>query len=87
MITSIIKKLVDTLKNLDKKNLKILIYGLKFSFVVALISVSILCTYLFFIHSDFVFQIGLTVFQISICFAAEFFTSAIAIDSISKQNL
>ena len=73
MIKQIFNKLLDTLKNLDKKILKILNYGLKFC--------------LFFLHSDFVFQIGLLTFQIGICFIAEFFASAITVDTISKQSL
>ena len=87
MIKQIINKLLDTLKNLDKKILKILNYGLKFCFGIIIISALILFTYLFFIHNDFLFQIGLLTFQIGLCFIAEFFASAITIDTISKQNL
>ena len=87
MINQIFNKILDTLKNLDKKILKILNYGLKFCFGIIIISALILTTYLFFVHSDFLFQIGLLTFQIGLCFIAEFFASAITIDTISKQNL
>lgn len=87
MIKQIFNKLLDTLKNLDKKTLKILKYGLNFCFGIIIISAVILFTYLFFIHSNFVFQIGLLTFQLGICFIAEFFASAITVDAISKQNL
>lgn len=87
MIKQIINKLFDTLKNLDKKVLKILSYGLKFCFGIIILSAGILVTYLFFIHSDFVFQIGLLTFQIGICFILEFFVSAITVDTIAKQSL
>lgn len=87
MIKQIINKLFDTLKNLDKKVLKILNYGLKFCFGIIILSAGILVTYLFFIHSDFVFQIGLLTFQIGICFILEFFVSAITVDTIAKQSL
>ena len=87
MIKQIFNKLLNTLNNLDKKILKILNYGLKFCFGILILSAIILFTYLFFIHSDFVFQIGLLTFQIGICFVAEFFASAITVDTISKQNL
>ena len=87
MIKHILNQLLDTLKNLDKKTLKILKYGLKFCFAILIISTVILVTYLFFIHSDFVFQIGLITFQIGICFIAEFFASAITVDTIAKQSL
>lgn len=87
MIKQIFNKLLDTLKNLDKKILKILNYGLKFCVGILILSAGILVTYLFFVHSDFVFQIGLLTFQIGICFIAEFFASAITVDTISKQSL
>lgn len=87
MIKHILNQLLDTLKNLDKKILKILNYGLKFCFGIIILSAGILVTYLFFIHSDFVFQIGLLTFQIGICFILEFFVSAITVDTIAKQSL
>ena len=87
MIKQIFNKLLYTLKNLDKKILKILNYGLKFCFGILILSAIILVTYLFFIHSHFVFQIGLLTFQIGICFIAEFFASAITVDTIAKQSL
>ena len=87
MIIEIYRKLVNTLKNLDKKIIKILNYGLKLCFTILILSGFILITYLFFIHSDFIYQIGLLTFQIGICFVAEFFASAITIDAISKQSL
>ena len=87
MIKQIFYKLLDTLKNLDKKILKILKYGLKFCFGILILSAVILVTYLFFVHSIFLFQIGLLTFQIGICFIAEFFASAITVDAISKQQI
>ena len=87
MIIEIFKKIIDAFKNLDKKIGKILNYGLKFCFGILILSALILVTYLFFVHSDFVFQIGLLTFQIGICFIAEFLASAITVDTISKQSL
>lgn len=86
MLKQMLNKIIDTLKNLDKKIIKILKYGLKFCFAILVLSAIILVTYLFFVHSDFVFQIGLLTFQIGLCFIAEFFASAIAVDTISKQS-
>lgn len=85
MIKHIFNKLLDTLNNLDKKILKILNYGLIFCFGILIISAVILITYMFFLHSVFLFQLGLLTFQLGICFIAEFFVSAIAVDTISKQ--
>lgn len=87
MLKQMLNKIIDTIKNLDKKILKILNYGLKFCFAILVLSAIILVTYLFFVHSDFVFQTGLLTFKIGLCFIAEFFTSAIAVDTISKQSL
>ena len=85
MIKQLFNQLLDTFKKLDKKIIKILNYGLKFCFGVLIISTVILTTYLFFLHSVFLFQLGLLTFQLGICFIAEFFVSAIAVDTISKQ--
>ena len=85
MIKHILNQLLDTFKNLDKKILKILNYGLKICFEILIISTVILTTYLFFLHSIFLFQLGLLTFQLGICFISEFFVSAIAVDTISKQ--
>jgi len=87
IIKKIIITIIKSLKNLDKKILKILKYGLRFCFAILVLSAIILFTYLFFVHSGFIFQIGLLTFQIGLCFIAEFFASAIAVDTISKHNL
>jgi len=85
MFIQIIKKLKNTFKNFDKKIINILKYGFKFCLLIAIISSAILVTYLFFVHNVFLYQIGLTIFQVSLCFASEFVVSALAIDTISKQ--
>ena len=85
MFKQMIDKLKNTVNNFDEKILKILKYGFRFCFGVAILSVAILITYLFFVHSDFLYQIGLTLFQLSLCFTAEFIASAIAVDTIIKQ--
>lgn len=87
LIKKIIITIIKSLKKLDKKILKILKYGLRFCFAILVLSAIILVTYLFFVHSGFIFQIGLLTFQIGLCFIAEFFASAIAVDTISKHNL
>ena len=85
MLKNLIKKFKNTVDNFDKKIVKILKYGLRFCFCVAIVSVAVLITYLFFVHSNFIYQIGLAIFQLSLCFTAEFIVSAIAVDTISKQ--
>lgn len=85
MVKQMIEKLKDTFKNLDKKIIKILKNGLRFCFLILLLSIAILITYLFFIDNTLIYQIGLLVFQISLYFAIDFIVSALAIDSIQKQ--
>lgn len=87
MIKQMIEKLINTFKNLDKKIIKILHTGLRFCFLILLSSMAILITYLFFIHNNLIYQIGLLVFQISLYFAIDFIVSALTIDSIQKQIL
>lgn len=85
MFKQIIDKLKNTFENFDKKIVNILKYGFRFCLLVALLSSTILITYLFFIHSIFLYRIGLAVFQLSLCFVAEFIASAITVDTIAKQ--
>ena len=87
MINKIYQKIKLSFQNLDKKILKILKNGLKFSFLISIVSIAILLTYLFFIHSALIYQIGLLTFEISLYFAIDFVVSALTIDTIAKQNL
>ena len=87
MIKNFFDMIKKTFNDLDKKCLKIIKTGLKFCFLILLCSMAILVTYLFFLHNNFVYQIGLLVFQLSLYFAIDFIVSGIAIDSIKKQIL
>ena len=87
MYKQMMEKIKNIFKNLDKKIVKILKYGLKFCFLIAILSVCILTTYLFFIHNEYIYKIGIAVFQMSLYFAVYFITSAITVDSIQKQML
>ena len=71
--------------NLDKKILKLIKKGIYCCFFILLISILLLVTYLFFIHSLLIYQIGLLVFQLSIYFAIYFIISGITVDSIVKR--
>lgn len=85
MIKQMIKKLKNTFENFDKRIINILKYGFRFCLLISITSNIILITYLFFIHNIFLYQIGLTIFQISLCFFSEFIVSALAVDTICKQ--
>ena len=82
---NMIEKIKQTFKDLDKKDLKIMKNGLKFCFFILIVSISILVTYLFFIHNVFVYQIGILVFQLSLYFAIDFIVVGLIVDSIQKQ--
>lgn len=80
-----IKNFINTYKNLDGKTLKILKNGLKFSFIICLLSIFILLTYIFFFTFPTIYYIGLLMFQLSLSFAIEFIICAIVVDSIKKN--
>lgn len=80
-----IKNFINTYKSLDSKTLKILRNGFIFSFIICLLSVFILLTYIFFFTIPTIYYIGLLMFQLSLSFAIEFIICAIVVDSIKKN--
>ena len=82
---SFIKKIKSLFENIDKKDLKIMINGLKLCFLILLVSMLILITYLFFINNVFVYQIGILVFQLSLYFAIDCIVAGLVVDTIQKQ--
>ena len=82
---SFIHRIKDIFLNIDKKDLKIMRTGLKFCFLILLTSMIILLTYLFFMNSVFIYEIGILVFQLSLYFAIDFIVAGIVVDTIQKQ--
>ncbi len=80
-----LKKVLDNFKNLDKLTYKIMNYGLKFCFVVCILSVLILLTYNLAFASPFMFYIGINLFKISLIFGIEFVVCGFIVDGIKKQ--
>lgn len=80
-----IKIFINTYKNLEGKTIKILKNGLKFSFIICLLSILILLTYIFFFTYPTLYYIGLLMFQLSLSFAIEFIICAVVVDSIKKN--
>ncbi len=80
-----IKIFINTYKNLEGKTIKILKNGLKFSFIICLLSIFILLTYIFFFTYPTLYYIGLLMFQLSLSFAIEFIICAVVVDSIKKN--
>ena len=81
----ILENLINTIKNFDSKIKKIMINGLYFSFVIAIIATFILIYYISFSHSNFIYYIGIKVMHLAISFGVSFFVSAIAIDKIKRD--
>lgn len=80
-----IKKLIDTVKNLDLKIKRIMVKGLHFSLMVSVIGALFLLYYISFKSSNFVYYIGLKIISLSISFGVSFFACAIAMDRIKKD--
>ena len=84
-MSNFIHKIQDIFKNLDKTDLNIMRKGLKFCFIILLISIAILITYLFFINNFLVYEIGILVFKLSLYLAIDFIVAGIVVDTIQKQ--
>ncbi len=82
----ILKKINDLLKNINKKILKIMKYGLQFSFMICIISTAILCTYLLFYHDSFLYLLGINSFKLGIIFGIEFIICGLSVDAIKNYG-
>ena len=80
-----IKKIITYYKNLDKITYKILYKGLAFCFLLALISTSILISYMLFFENPFIYYIGINLFRLSLIFSVEFIICSFVVDNIKKQ--
>lgn len=77
-------KIIEKFNSLENIVKKIMKNGIKFSFIVALLSTLILLTYSLS-GNIFLYYIGLNLFQVSLFWAVEFVICGIAIDTIKKQ--
>ena len=80
-----IKKLIDNINNMDKKIIKIMISGLKFSFIICVISCMVSLYYISNPISRILYDSGIILFKTGLTFASTFFVCAFAIDKIKKQ--
>lgn len=78
------KLFLSKFKNMDTSISKVLFNGLKFCFVLILISALLLSIY-HSIHNLDLFYIGISIFKSSLFFIAFFAICAIAIDTIKKD--
>jgi len=80
-----LKKLLENFKKLDKLTYKIMHIGLKFCFVICILSVFILFAYSFAFTSPSMYYIGINLFKLSLIFAIEFIVCGFIVDGIKKQ--
>lgn len=80
-----IKKFMDSIKNIEKDILKIMISGFRFSLLVCIISCIISLLYILNPISHILYDSGIILFKTGLTFAAMFFVCAFAIDNIKKQ--
>ncbi len=71
-------------KNMDKKIKKILLFGMRFSFLVSLSSIVILLLENILNSPDLIY-ISFLIFRLGLFFLVEFIICALAIDTIKQQ--
>ena len=80
-----IRNIINTFENLDKLTKKIMKHGLKFCFILGLISLIILITYNLSYTIPTLFNIGFILFKLSLIFGVEFIICGFAVDKIKRQ--
>lgn len=73
-------------KNLDLLNLKIIKYGLIFSFIIAIIATIILIKYISNNNIIFLYNLGIMLFNISCYISVEFIICGFVVNSICNYN-
>lgn len=77
-----IKTLLEDIKNIDKKIIKIMLYGFKFSLLISLLAIYILSLYNTYPFSHVAYLSGLLVFKLSLTCLVSFFICGFAINKI-----
>jgi len=81
----IINQLIDKIKNLDKKIIKIMDFGFIFCFILCIISTITLITYNYFYSLPNLYYTGISLFKTALMFASMFFICGIGFDTIKKE--
>lgn len=77
-----IKTFLEDIKNIDKKIIKIMFYGFKFSLLISLLAIYILALYNTYPFSHVAYLSGLLVFKLSLTCLVAFFICGFAINKI-----
>ena len=80
-----LKKVFNSFKNLDKLTKLIMSHGLKFCFMICLVSLAILLTYNFTFTIPILFTIGFILFRLSLIFGIEFVICGFVVDGIKNK--
>ncbi|MBO6232753.1 MAG: hypothetical protein J6N78_01630 [Clostridia bacterium] len=80
-----LKKYLDGFNKLERKTFKIMKNGIKFCFLLCIISCIVLFTYTLFSLSPNTYYIGLSLFKLSINFMVDFIICGFVVDNIKKQ--
>ena len=79
--------LSEKIKNLDLKIVKLMKIGFIISFIMCLLSSSLLFTYQFIISLPILFYISISIFRSSLSFGVTFFICGIGFDTMKKQMI
>ena len=79
--------LSDKIKNLDLKIVKLMKIGFIISFIMCLLSSSLLFTYQFILSMPILFYIGISLFRTSLSFGVTFFICGLGFDTMKKQMI
>ena len=80
-----LKKVFNSFKSLDNLTKLIMSHGLKFCFIICIISFAILLTYNFSFTIPMLFTIGFILFKLSLIWGIEFIICGFVVDGIKKQ--
>ena len=80
-----IKKIINMFKDLEKTTLSIMKNGIKFCFLISIISSFLLLTYTFIYTEPNIYYIGLSLFKLSLFFIIDFIICGFVVDNIKKQ--
>ena len=80
------EKIKNIFTRLNKIDLKIMKYGMIFSLLIAIVGTILLSYNLLFVHTIFLFKIGLSIVRLSCYFAVEFIVCGIVVDKILYHN-
>ena len=76
------EKIKNIFTSLNEIDLKIMKYGIIFSLLIAIFGTLLLSYNLLFLHTIFLYKIGLAIVKLSCYFAAEFIVCGIVVDKI-----